>query len=115
MSEHITSIVGSSFYKGAKQWLENLPSGSPVTISRDTRNDYDENAIAVFVQGKKVGHIKRDDAALLAPIMDRGVEMLAHLHPIAPVIIVTWQEELTFGEVIDREGEKGYIPQEERS
>jgi hypothetical protein len=38
---------------------------------REPGNEYDPNAIAVWVGDRQIGHINRDDAADLAPLIDR--------------------------------------------
>lgn len=41
-----------------------------VRLRREPRNEYDQNAIAAYVAGRVVGHLRRDLAAVLAPVMD---------------------------------------------
>jgi hypothetical protein len=41
------------------------------TLVREPANEYDPNAIAVWVGDRQIGHINRDDAADLAPLIDR--------------------------------------------
>lgn len=44
-----------------------------VALEREAQNKYDRNAIKVVnVVRQQVGHIKREMAAALAPVMDRG-------------------------------------------
>lgn len=44
-----------------------------VALEREPQNKYDRNAIKVVnVVRQQVGHIKREMAAALAPVMDRG-------------------------------------------
>ena len=44
---------------------------------REPHNAYDHNAIKVLnVIGEQVGHIKRDMASALAPIMDNNIARL---------------------------------------
>lgn len=45
--------------------------GELVSLVRQPQNQYDSNAVMVAnVYGEQVGHIKRDLAAAMAPVMD---------------------------------------------
>jgi SWI/SNF-related matrix-associated actin-dependent regulator of chromatin subfamily A3 len=59
-------IVGIKYYSGI------ISPGETGTVRRQPRNPYDANAIAVYTPqgGVQVGHIKREVAAVLAPLMD---------------------------------------------
>ncbi|OAX42534.1 hypothetical protein K503DRAFT_847742 [Rhizopogon vinicolor AM-OR11-026] len=62
-----TSIVGVQYYKGL------VGPGEEVRILREPHNKYDRNAIKVMnIGGTQVGHIPRQTAAKLAPLLDRG-------------------------------------------
>lgn len=54
--------------------------GEPVEFTREPQNTYDSNAIAVTVQGETVGYIAREDAAVLAPLLDAGRSHAALVH-----------------------------------
>ncbi|KAI0688029.1 SNF2 family N-terminal domain-containing protein [Cytidiella melzeri] len=61
-----TSIVGIQYYKGL------VGEGEEVNIVRDPQNKYDRNAIKIEnISRTQVGHIPRQIAAKLAPLMDR--------------------------------------------
>ncbi|GBE78013.1 hypothetical protein SCP_0108950 [Sparassis crispa] len=63
-----TSIVGVQYYKGL------VGPGEEVRLVREPHNKYDRNAIQVKNIGNtQVGHIPRQIAAKLAPLMDRNV------------------------------------------
>jgi hypothetical protein len=40
------------------------------TLVRETDNPHDSNAIGVWVDGEQIGHVNRDDAVALAPLLD---------------------------------------------
>ena len=64
-----TKIVGIPYYKGA----EHLDSPE-VFFRRTPENEHDSNAVAVFTQaGQQIGHIPRNEAAVLAPLIDDGM------------------------------------------
>ncbi|CAB9507222.1 regulator of chromatin subfamily A member 3-like 1 [Seminavis robusta] len=63
------TIVGIRYYKGTAH------AGEYVSLVREPDNPYDANAIRVDnMAGDKVGHLKRQQAAILAPWMDRAGE-----------------------------------------
>ncbi len=60
-----TKIVGVRFYTGR------ATVGEYVVVKREPRNQYDSNAIRINnVMGDQVGHLSRQCAATLAPLMD---------------------------------------------
>ncbi|KAI9354870.1 SNF2 family N-terminal domain-containing protein, partial [Zopfochytrium polystomum] len=62
------SVVGVRYYSGI------VVRGEHVMLRREPTNPYDRNAIQVCnVARKQVGHIPRATAAILAPLMDRGI------------------------------------------
>ncbi|EMD30973.1 hypothetical protein CERSUDRAFT_120235 [Gelatoporia subvermispora B] len=63
-----TSIVGVQYYKGL------VGAGEEVRLVREPHNKYDRNAIQVKnISHVQVGHVPRNVAAKLAPLMDRNV------------------------------------------
>jgi hypothetical protein len=72
------SIVGSSFYPGASEWLAKMGAGQPVRVEREPNNQYDGNAVAVYIFSQKLGHFPRGFAAEVAPLMDAGKKLTAH-------------------------------------
>ncbi len=72
------SIVGSSFYPGAGQWLAKLAPGQQLRVEREPDNPYDANAIAVYIFQQKLGHFPRGFAAEVAPFMDAGRKLTAN-------------------------------------
>lgn len=49
MTTLISLIVGAHFRPPAKVLLANMPSGMPLTLAPEPSNEYDENAVAVFL------------------------------------------------------------------
>ncbi|RPD63881.1 hypothetical protein L227DRAFT_542891 [Lentinus tigrinus ALCF2SS1-6] len=63
-----TAIVGVQYYKGL------VGTGEEVVLARQPQNQYDRNAIQVKnIGGQQVGHIRRNVAARLAPLMDSNL------------------------------------------
>lgn len=63
-------IVGIRYYRGEAH------PGEYVKLVREPNNPYDRNAIRVEnLSGEKVGHIKKEQAAALTPIMDGSLDV----------------------------------------
>ena len=52
-----------------------LSRGNPLEIRRDYDAAYDRNAIAVYADGSLIGHVERDVAQYLAPLIDCGAHV----------------------------------------
>lgn len=88
-----SSIMGSSFYPGAGNIIMRIRPGVKLRLQREPDNKFDKNAIGVFFSDTKLGHVGRGLAALLAPRMDAGLEVLAEKHPAnGAVIVLSWDE-----------------------
>lgn len=74
-----TDIVGVRYYSGT------VHAGEYVSIVREPRNPYDANACRVDnLAGTQVGHIRRQLAAALAPLMDDSSHMRPRLEGSIP-------------------------------
>ena len=60
------SVVGTQYYGG---WGRKR-GHSTVTLVREPNNPHDPNAIAVFAGASQIGHLPRERAALIAPLID---------------------------------------------
>ncbi|TFY52347.1 hypothetical protein EVJ58_g10068 [Rhodofomes roseus] len=61
-------VVGLQYYKGL------VGAGEEVRLIREPGNAFDKNAIqAKNIGGTQVGHVKREFAARLAPLLDKGL------------------------------------------
>ncbi len=75
-------LVVYSRIVGRRYYYESADHGMPLELRRDPENPYDSNAIAVHrpdvpgTLGARLGHIPREHAAWLAPLLDAG---LVHL------------------------------------
>jgi hypothetical protein len=68
-------VVGVTFHKSYPKiayWLADLPRKAKARLVREPDNQYDPNAIGVWVGKHQLGHIDRYMARKLAPEMDRG-------------------------------------------
>ena len=65
------SLVGMRYHGVSRDDANFLHSGN-LTFQREPHNIYDKNAVAIFIVDKKVGHINREVAAIVAPLIDEG-------------------------------------------
>ncbi|XP_038045118.1 helicase-like transcription factor, partial [Patiria miniata] len=86
------AIVGIQYYKGE------VNNNEMVAMVREPENNYDPNAIKVVnIWGQQVGHIKREMASALAPIVDGKLARIEGVVPFGknnqfriPVDISVW-------------------------
>lgn len=69
---YYTKVVGVTF-NGIQSILPQLHEGMPVQFIREPNNPFDHNAIGIWCNGKKIGHLSADEATSIAPQMDRGI------------------------------------------
>jgi hypothetical protein len=94
--KRLVSIVGSSFYPGAGNYISRMMPGTRLQVVREPENPYDANAIAVHLQNQKLGHFPRGFAAEVAPLMDAGCKVFAIKSPDprfegSGVMVVEWE------------------------
>ena len=66
--------------RGIKYHKENLQSLDSITLEREPENEYDTNAICVKNgEGDIVGHIAKEQAAALAPVLDSNIISLQNV------------------------------------
>lgn len=81
----VTKAVGVTFGNGQqvlRKLEQNVLEDTSYQLVREPDNPYDKNAIAVYglLWGRRVGqvgHLPREAAAMLAPLMDAGMEAQA--------------------------------------
>ncbi len=67
------SIVGMNYVK-TEDFVAALKVGTPVTLVREPDNQHDKNAVAVWVDGRKVGFVPKNQNAALAQFIDQAGE-----------------------------------------
>ena len=71
--EFYTKIVGVTF-EGRQRLISKLDIGEQLILLRNPNNPYDRNAIGVYnINYDMLGHINRDLAKKMAPLIDSGV------------------------------------------
>ncbi|WP_158582915.1 HIRAN domain-containing protein [Lysinibacillus yapensis] len=75
---HLIKVAGIS-YENRQEHIEKMTGEEEIELKREKENEFDENAIAIYVtleNGKeKIGYIPADLAGKLAKIMDSGDEL----------------------------------------
>ena len=64
-------IAGFQYYQGELFW-EELTAGDPFQLIRELDNSYDENAVAIYRGGVKLGYLPRVENIAVARMMDKG-------------------------------------------
>lgn len=63
------SIVGINHTK-KEEFVAALQAGKPVLLVREPNNKYDRNAVAVWIDGQRVGYVPRNQNTILAGFID---------------------------------------------
>lgn len=64
------SIVGMNWTK-TEDFVKSIAPGTPVVLIREPNNEHDTNAVAVWIEGRKVGFIPKKQNAVLASFIDQ--------------------------------------------
>ena len=70
-------VVGESHYRDAIEAVtggpkvEGIPMITWATLVAEHDNPYDDHAVGVFIDGRKVGHVGREDAGAFWPLIER--------------------------------------------
>ena len=70
MQKKTYSIVGIEHTK-KEDFVAALQAGKPVVLVREPNNKYDRNAVAVWIDGERVGYIPRKQNSVLAGFIDQ--------------------------------------------
>lgn len=73
------SIVGTQFCEGANKIVGDLRDGAIVKLVREPTNQYDANAVAIYVDGARIGYVPKKQNAVLAQFIDQAGEPFAIL------------------------------------
>lgn len=90
------SIMGSGFKPGAGQWIMRLQPGQSLRVEREPNNEYDKNAIAVWIFDQCLGYLPRGFVAEVAPLMDAGQTLTVTKSrdprfELSGVVVVEWE------------------------
>lgn len=78
------TIMGSSFINGASMLIDRLKPGQPLKLVRQPKNPAHSNAVVIMWGVRGLGWVPRGLADELAPLMDKGVEIICRKAPPLP-------------------------------
>jgi hypothetical protein len=64
-------VVGTQWSDVSEGFVANMEPGTPVLLVREPHNPKDPNAIAIYVEGKRIGYVPRNQNAVLAQFIDQ--------------------------------------------
>lgn len=73
----VVPVVGVTFVPAYPDNILGLKTGTQVSLVRNAKNPYDGNAVEVRLDGEMLGHLPKDIAAKVAPILDSGATYAA--------------------------------------
>lgn len=70
MQKRTYSIVGMN-HTGKEAFVAALETGKPVLLVREPENKFDKRAIAVWIDGERVGYVPRNQNGILSNFIDQ--------------------------------------------
>ncbi len=84
-------VRGFQYYDGPKN-IDRINRDGLVDLVREPDNPYDENAIAIYFEGHKIGYVPREDNFVLSNIIDAGLlDLQAEITFVEPDA-ATWEQ-----------------------
>jgi hypothetical protein len=77
------AVAGLPYYDGPAL-LDELQPGDSLTLVAEPDNPFDERAIRIEAQGRKIGYVPRGENGPLVRLMGQGVSLRARVARIAP-------------------------------
>ncbi len=71
-------IAGFQFHRGDAIWSA-LSVGDELSVIRETSNEHDADAVAVYFQDQKLGYVPRGENHAIAQMLDRGESLEASI------------------------------------
>lgn len=76
-------VAGLPYYDGPAL-LDELQPGDSLTLVAEPDNPFDEHAIRIEAQGRKIGYVPRGENSPLVRLMGQGVSLRARVARVAP-------------------------------
>jgi hypothetical protein len=73
-----SSVAGFQYHEGDRVWAR-LCVGDALELVREPENRFDEWAVSVEWNGRKLGYVPRDENAAVAQMLDRGETLTARI------------------------------------
>ena len=67
-------VAGFQYYAGENLWQAIAP-GDELWLLREPGNPHDNQAVALFWKGYKIGYVPRRDNTVIAQLLDRGIPL----------------------------------------
>ncbi len=75
-----TKVAGTTHVENIKEISQKLFEGSLLTFYRETKNEYDNNAIAIHTQdNNKIGYVPKDKNDIISKLLDGGKNIYAKI------------------------------------
>jgi len=75
-----THVAGTAHVSSIDERVKRLENGQSLVLMRDTRNSYDEKAIAVLDhRGRRLGFVPAKDNAVISRLLDAGKKITAEV------------------------------------
>ena len=71
-------LAGSQYYAAAKVW-QDIRIGDRLTLTRETDNRHDRNAVRVDWRGQQIGYVPRAENGAVARALDAGERLEARV------------------------------------
>ena len=71
-------LAGSQYYAAARVWND-IRIGDRLTLTRETDNRHDRNAVRVDWQGQQIGYVPRAENSAVARALDAGEKLEARV------------------------------------
>ena len=71
-------LAGSQYYAAARVWND-IRIGDRLTLTRETDNRHDRNAVRVDWQGQQIGYVPRAEDSAVARALDAGEKLEARV------------------------------------
>ncbi len=68
-TEIYRSYVRGLIYSPGKVLIKNLIKDTPINMIREPKNEYDDFAIALYVQNQKIGYVPAEDNIILSNLL----------------------------------------------
>jgi len=72
----ISPIAGFQYHQGETLWTQ-LVINQPLQLVREENNKYDNRAVLIEWQGRKLGYLPKLDNAVVSQLLDRGEKLEA--------------------------------------
>lgn len=77
-------------YQSSSEYQQLMKAGDPLDLVREPQNFYDNNAIAIFWNGTKLGYIPKKHNLVLKNMIDEGIGLVSIIKTIT-LVAESWE------------------------